>query len=108
MLGFALMRWASRLSRTFYSLPHTTAPYLTASTMQITVRFPSKEEKVDVEPDAKVEDFRAQVEEANGGRQCYPLRLIVQGKEMADGKTLSDYGVTSDAVVHAFLRLNGG
>ena len=35
-------------------------------------------------------------------------RLIFAGKELEDGKTLADYNIRNDYILHVLMRLNGG
>jgi len=65
---------------------------------------------LDVAKDAAVDDVKAMIHKFEGVPPT-EVRLIHQGlgREIASGRTLSDYGVTTDGTtLHLVLRLRGG
>lgn len=61
----------------------------------------------DIFPDESVTDFKAKVE-AREGVPTSQQRLIHEGKEMVDGRLLSDYNVQEHSTIFLTFRLRGG
>jgi len=62
---------------------------------------------IDVDPNDKVEDLKEKIavrEDIKGSEQ----RLIFSGKQLEDGKKLSDYNIQKESTIHLVLRLSGG
>ena len=76
--------------------------------MQIFVKALSgKMMTVNVEPSDSVEDLKAKVKD----KTAIPVaeqRLVWAGKELENGRTLSDYNLPKGSTVHLVLRLRGG
>lgn len=63
--------------------------------------------RLEVEPSNSVEALKTMIWEAEG----IPLdqqRLIFNGKQLEEGRTLSVYNITSGSIMHLILRLRGG
>jgi ubiquitin-like protein Nedd8 len=66
-----------------------------------------KEIELDIEPDYKVSRIKERVEEKEGIPPVQQ-RLIFGGKQMADDKAASEYGLEGGATLHLVLALRGG
>ena len=79
--------------------------------LKIFVKFKTEGDSIEtialeVEPSTEIETLKSKIQDVRGFRP-HKQRLIFKGRQLEDGRTLSDYNIQNESLLHLVLRLCG-